>query len=493
MIQPVVFLSAVTADYSAAREVYQFLTEREITCFFADEALLKTGDASYRQRSDAALAAAKWLIVVVGKSSYARSPIMQEVWQTSDLNSVQRIVIVPHDFLGETLPGPWQDSRVLHMPAPWEALQQILGMAAPEIVETRTSSARRRPAMRLRRVLPWALTAANVAILLMTIWLTRRDEVSRTAEFADEKPFPDARRWGPRAGPLGKDSQADPIPQQQSPQVVAKRLNVSDSVMGTISSGLTEQEAVSLWEADPASGLHQIQLGQVRQTFSYIPPGTFLMGSPTIELSRRPEESQRPMTIRRGFWLARTECTQALWQEVTGGNPSSVRGLGLPVETVPWDDVAVGDRSFMVRINARNLLPDGLRFALPDEAQWEYACRAGTTGPFAFGEILEGYLANFDGRLPYGTPVPGPFANCTVAVGSYAANGWGLHDMHGNVQEWCAPWPEVPLPLNPDEGKTTRGGSWRFTASLCRSASRMVYRGDVGDDTTGFRIAVVAK
>ena len=156
-----------------------------------------------------------------------------------------------------------------------------------------------------------------------------------------------------------------------------------------------------------------------------------MMGSPVDEAERFEDESpQHEVTISRGFWLFDTACTQALWQAVMGDNPSHFKGADRPVENVSFEDVAV----FLERLNER--LP-GLDLVLPTEAQWEYACRAGTDTPFSFGANITTDQVNYAGFAPYAGAAEGEYRGQTVPVGSLPANPWGLFEMHGNVREWC--------------------------------------------------------
>jgi formylglycine-generating enzyme required for sulfatase activity len=241
-----------------------------------------------------------------------------------------------------------------------------------------------------------------------------------------------------------------------------------------------------------------VSLGEARLTFVFIPPGSFVMGSPAGELRRDTDEPQVPVEITRGFWLARTECTQALWRKVMDKDPSRFTGHPeLPVESVSWNDVAGPDDSFLARMNRHpRHLPPGWGYALPTEAQWEYACRAGTTTPFSFGSVLNGALANCDGLLPYGTEEPGPYIDHTTRAGSYPPNPWGLYDMHGNVSELCAdsytkapPGGRDPL-VTSGAGRVIRGGSWWHHGWGCRSAARESVS-ESADYTLGFRLAIV--
>ena len=154
------------------------------------------------------------------------------------------------------------------------------------------------------------------------------------------------------------------------------------------------------------------------------------MGSPQDEPERLSREGpQHPVKIEQGFWLFETACTQALWQAVIGENPSHYRGMNRPVEQVSWDDV----QGFIEQINAR---VSGLALVLPSEAQWEYACRAGTTTPFSFGQNVTPELVNYNGEYPYTDGEKAQYRGETILVKSLPPNDWGLYEMHGNVWEW---------------------------------------------------------
>lgn len=234
--------------------------------------------------------------------------------------------------------------------------------------------------------------------------------------------------------------------------------------------------------------------GGESMTFQYCPPGNFMMGSPAEEKGHVENENQVPVRISQGFWLARTEVTQAQWKAVMGSNPSHFKGEKLPVESVSWEDV----QKFLTKLNEKGGLPDGWKWALPTEAQWEYACRAGTTTVFHFGNSLSSRQANFNGGYPYGGAPKGPYLDRTMDAGSYAANAWGLHDMHGNVWEWCADWYERKLkggvdPQGPSTGvlRVFRGGSWSGGAALCRAADRDSIGPGIRNFGLGFRPALV--
>ena len=212
--------------------------------------------------------------------------------------------------------------------------------------------------------------------------------------------------------------------------------------------------------------------GGVTMEMIYVAPGSFMMGSPRSEEGRDGDEAQHRVTLTKGFWLGKYEVTQAQWRSVMGGNPSVFEGDDLPVEYVSWYDC----QEFIQKVNAQ--LSCGAR--LPTEAEWEYACRAGTTTAYFWGNALNGDKANCDGNHPCGTTVEGPNRETTVPVGSYAANAWGFCDMHGNVEEWCNDWygdyseGSMTDPMGPVSGefRVLRGGSWYDTACDCRSATR---------------------
>jgi sulfatase modifying factor 1 len=235
--------------------------------------------------------------------------------------------------------------------------------------------------------------------------------------------------------------------------------------------------------------------GGGKLAFRYCPPGNFMMGSPAAEKDRSDDEKQVPVRITKGYWLAETECTQGQWQAVMGANPSKFSGSPqLPVGQVSWDDV----QGFLEKLNRASGLPVGWKWALPTEAQWEYGCRAGTTTVFSFGDSLGSREANFDGNYPYGNASKGTYLEKTAAVGSYAANGWGLHDMHGNVWEWCADWYDETLtsgadPEGPNTGvsRVRRGGSWDGSAAFCRAADRNWFQPGNRAYSLGFRPALV--
>ena len=237
----------------------------------------------------------------------------------------------------------------------------------------------------------------------------------------------------------------------------------------------------------------------VEYAFRWCPAGTFMMGSPANEAERVDDETQHQVTLTRGFWMLETQVTQVMWEGVMGCNPSYFKGAKLPVETVSWYDC----QEFIEQLNAHSAgtpgAPSGYRFSLPTEAQWEYACRAGTTTPFNFGGVLNGDKANCDGDYPCGTSAKGRYLGETSEVGSYPANAWGLFDMHGNVWDWCLDWygdypsGAVTDPTGASSGsdRVLRGGCWSYAAGDCRSAVRGSYDPSSWDDHFGVRVSLV--
>ena len=208
-------------------------------------------------------------------------------------------------------------------------------------------------------------------------------------------------------------------------------------------------------------------------------PGDFAMGSPDTEQGRLDDETRHRVSIRRGFWLGKYEVTQRQWESVMRSNPSRFKDPNRPVETVSWHDCAM----FIRRVNAA--LP-GMSVRLPTEAEWEYACRAGSDNPVS-GSGKIGDMAWYDMNSD----------SHTHEVGQNKPNAWGFYDMHGNVLEWCSDWFSVPPavdvvdPKGPPIGsfKVLRGGCWFFYDKDCRSAYRLRREPSLRNCIFGFRLA----
>jgi len=183
-----------------------------------------------------------------------------------------------------------------------------------------------------------------------------------------------------------------------------------------------------------------------------------------------------------------------------GEKPSACKDAGkdAPVEKVSWEDAMAFCGKLNEREGQAGRLPEGYKYSLPTEAQWEYACRAGTTSVFSFGDSLSSQQANFDGEEPYGDAEIGPYLGTTSPVGNYPPNKWGLYDMHGNVREWCYDWygeygtGVVTDPIGPSSGssRVARGGSWCDYGESCRSANRDWYYPGGRDFNLGFRLSL---
>ena len=224
-------------------------------------------------------------------------------------------------------------------------------------------------------------------------------------------------------------------------------------------------------------------------------PGAFTMGSPANEASRGSDETQTQVTLTQGFYLGKHEVTQAQWNVVMGTSPSQFTGNDRPVEKVNWTEAKGFCEQLTIMEQNAGRLPPGWAYVLPTEAQWEYACRAGTTTIFSWGDTATSTQANFKGTNPYGGATTGPNLQQTTDVGSYGANPWGFFDMHGNVWEWCSDWkanyPNGPLtdPMGPASGssRVLRGGSWNNPGTFLRSAQRNLYSPGSRINTLGFR------
>ena len=240
-----------------------------------------------------------------------------------------------------------------------------------------------------------------------------------------------------------------------------------------------------------------------------IPGGSFRMGAPKSEPESMDEERPQHEVTLQPFYLGRYAVTQVQWREVAGYHPinpidqdldpepSRFKGDNRPVERVSWDDA----QEFCRRLSAKT----GKTYRLPRGAEWEYACRAGTTTPFHFGETITTELVNYDGTYTYNNGSKGEYRKATVDVGCFPANDWGLHEMHGNVWEWCEDGWHITTYMGmsaPVDGsawseadqtaeKLLRGGSWSYAPRYCRSAVRLNYSRDFRVSVVGFRVCCI--
>jgi uncharacterized protein (TIGR02996 family) len=249
-------------------------------------------------------------------------------------------------------------------------------------------------------------------------------------------------------------------------------------------------------------------VNSIGMRLALVAPGAFCMGCSPDEAGGHEEEGPlHEVELTQAFYLGVFPVTQGQYSQIMGKNPSwFCRGGGgeqavrnqstecFPVEGVSWDDAV----EFCRRLSEER--EPGRQYRLPSEAEWEFACRAGTTTPFHFGATLSSAQANFDASGPYGRDRERPVLMRTTPVGSYPPNAWGLYDMHGNVDEWCAEWLDPDYyrasprqnPTGPREGdfRVVRGGGWNSIARECRAARREGCVPASRFSTLGFRVAL---
>jgi formylglycine-generating enzyme required for sulfatase activity len=260
--------------------------------------------------------------------------------------------------------------------------------------------------------------------------------------------------------------------------------------------------AITSLQVDGTPSAHTV--ASIGMEMIFCPPGTFTMGSPTSETGRGTDETQHQVTLTNGFYLGKYEVTQAQYQTVMNGNsaglsadPSQFKGSNRPVERASWEDAQI----FLTRLNSieqsAGRLPNGWKYVLPTEAEWEYACRAGTTTAYSWGNDLNSSRANYNWD---GGPNDGNDSKQTVNIGQFSANPWGFYDMHGNVWEWVSDWKANYFtgaqtdPEGPASGsnRVARGGSWSPGGSHLRSAKRVSGTPSRRDNGLGFRVGFQA-
>ena len=242
------------------------------------------------------------------------------------------------------------------------------------------------------------------------------------------------------------------------------------------------------------------------------------MGSPPTETGHQKDEKQREITLTHPFSIATTEITQKQWKTLMGTNFEDLinkqrgplgRGAKLsskpsalgdkhPMCFVNWQDALDFCQALTKKEHESGTLPADKKYSLPTEAQWEYACRAGTQSTFGTGSTLTSKDANFYGKMPYGVSTPGEYREKTTPVCTFSPNPWGLFDMHGNVYEWCLDWYEPsptskkdPTGPKTGDGKIIRGGAWDRKSTSCRAAYRYSRDPNRRAHNIGFRIVIV--
>ncbi|MCG2661069.1 MAG: SUMF1/EgtB/PvdO family nonheme iron enzyme [Kiritimatiellae bacterium] len=285
------------------------------------------------------------------------------------------------------------------------------------------------------------------------------------------------------------------------PALLQQQLNYNNSSLVPSDSvaHLNEQDWTSISDHSPVLGQSYVANlgGGVKLEMVRIPSGEFMMGSPSSEMERGENELQHKVVLTKGFWMGKYEVTQEQWQQVMRNNPSRFKGVDVPVNSVTWNDCQQFITKLNALISARNIY-----FALPTEAEWEYACRAGTTSRFYTGDSdsdldRAGWYAGNSGGITH--PRTGWYAGSsggiTHPVGRKQPNAWGLYDMHGNVREWCADWyaeyepvaVRDPRGMNSGNERVLRSGDFTFSPKNCRSSTR--FRAgptNPGQQATGF-------
>ena len=240
----------------------------------------------------------------------------------------------------------------------------------------------------------------------------------------------------------------------------------------------------------PCVPQHALTLpGRVPLIGAFVPPGPFLMGGAEFDS----EKPVHRVTLTAGLFLGVHPVTQAQWAAVMGTEPSRFKGPNKPVETVSWEDA----QEFCAKLTAHSAGQVSVR--LPTEAEWEHACRAGTTTHYHFGDVPSADVANYNGTYTWNGSPKGKNRKKTTDVGSFPANPWGLYDLHGNVREWCADeyaeyTPDDQTDPNPDvkqsdnSTRVLRGGSWSSDPQNCRAAYRNWFAPAYRDINIGFRV-----
>ena len=304
-------------------------------------------------------------------------------------------------------------------------------------------------------------------------------------------------QWYRNGQPIaGADKKKYEIPNVNGSQHNGNYHVVVSNDFGSVS---TQATTLQVDSTPPAHTVASISMDMI-----FCPPGTFMMGSPTNEANRLGDETQHQVTLSHGFYLGKYEVTQAQYQTVMNGNsaglnadPSEFKESNRPVEKVSWEDAQI----FLSQLNSieqtAGRLPVGWKYVLPTEAQWEYACRAGTTTTYPWGNDINSSLANYNWD---GAHNSGNDFKETRDVGQYVANPWGFFDMQGNVWEWVSDWKANYLtgaqtdPEGPASGshRCKRGGSWHDFGANLRSARRGTNLPRTRYNSIGFRVGFQA-
>ncbi|MDR0524654.1 MAG: formylglycine-generating enzyme family protein [Spirochaetaceae bacterium] len=321
------------------------------------------------------------------------------------------------------------------------------------------------------------------------------ETISLLGALIDERELTDEEKFRK----LERAAQKGDYPAQYELGLLCKKLHKYEAAFYWLE--IAAKRGVALYQSLQKPGPTQA----LPEDFVHIPGGIFTMGSPDSEWGRQNNETPHEVQVS-GFFLGKYEVTQAGYQAVTDTNPSKFQGPNLPVEQVSWFDAVAycNARSLREkRIPAYILEDEQVRwnpradgYRLPTEAEWEYACRAGTPTPFHTGNNITPKQANYNGRYPYNSMTKGEFREKTAPAGSFPPNLWGLYDMHGNVWEWCWDWYDAYPPetqINPQGAgagtdRVIRGGSWCSRGEKLRSANRGLNIPSYRSSEVGFRL-----
>lgn len=294
--------------------------------------------------------------------------------------------------------------------------------------------------------------------------------------------------------PLSNTSSSSPNSTHQPPhRPLPPVIIVTQQVAYTIITVNKKGQVINRDSAQNQCFIEQLE-NNIELEMMQIPSGTFIMGSSESEEGHDSRESPLHAVNLNEFWMAKYPITQIQYQAITGKNPSRFKGPLRPVEMVNWQDAQQFCQKLSILTNKN--------YRLPSEAEWEYACRAGTTTPFYFGETIRTDLSNYAANCSYGKSPRGVSRHITTEVGTFPPNLYGLHDMHGNVWEWCedawhTDYQDAPNDGSawsgenkPDSLRSMRGGSWFNDPKNCRSAHRFSFKANIRDNTYGFRVVL---
>jgi len=394
----------------------------------------------------------------------------------------------PHRPTPDELVTPRTEPMVSPGAMPTEPPPQELALPKPEPLKARLQEPEAikpeppEPGKRRNNLLTGAIIVSAIAIVVgWSLWSSRKPE-----RLPEPRPVEPPVAKAPEALPKAREVLKPEVKTAEPQAVPAKPVSkpAEKPPERQVSQPKPAPEAPIFPPAPPRAAIQRTFTNSIGMSFVLIPAGSFTIGSPIDEAGRQYNESQYPVTISKFFYLQTTEVTQKQWTQVMGSQRSYFTACGdnCPVETVSWTDT----QEFIKKLNQ---MESGGKYRLPTEAEWEYACRAGSKGRFCFGDE-EAKLGEYAWYLVNS-------GEKTHRVGQKNPNAWGLYDMHGNVWEWCQnvygdyPTRRVMDPTGPKAGENPviRGGSWASVSWGVRSAIRTPWRPDGREIYNGFRVA----